>query len=117
MANDLVDNKKLIGLTRQEVVSRLGAQPKTEYFKEFDLVYYLGPERGFISIDSEWLVLKLGTNGRVARATTARDYIDDSLVRRGINQKEMPILQKSFPPQSLAKKGREVLDAATVSRK
>jgi len=73
MADDLVENKKLIGLTRQEVVARLGEPPKTEYFKEFDLVYYLGPERGFISIDSEWLVLKLGPDGRVKRATIARD--------------------------------------------
>lgn len=73
MADDLVDNKKLIGLTRQQVVSRLGEPPKTGYFKEFDLVYYLGPERGFISIDSEWLVLKLGPDGRVSRATIARD--------------------------------------------
>ena len=73
MADDLVDNKKLIGLTRQEVVARLGEPPKTEYFKEFDLVYNLGPERGFISIDSEWLVLKLGPDGRVNRATIARD--------------------------------------------
>ena len=73
MADDLVENKKLIGLTRQEVVARLGEPPKTEYFKEFDLVYYLGPERGFISIDSEWLVLKLGPDGRVVRATIVRD--------------------------------------------
>jgi hypothetical protein len=73
MADDLVDNKKLIGLTRQEVVARLGEPPRTEYFKEFDLVYYLGPERGFISIDSEWLVKKLGSDGRVNRATIARD--------------------------------------------
>jgi len=73
MADDLVDSKKLIGLTRQEVVARLGEPPKTEYFKEFDMVYYLGPERGFISIDSEWLVLKLGPEGRVVRATIAND--------------------------------------------
>jgi hypothetical protein len=73
MADDLVDNKKLIGLTRLEVVALLGEPPKTEYFKEFDMVYYLGPERGFISIDSEWLVLKLGPDGRVVRATIAND--------------------------------------------
>jgi len=73
MADDLVDNNKLIGLTRQEVVARLGEPPKTEYFKEFDVVYYLGPERGFISIDSEWLVLKLGPDGRVERAAIVHD--------------------------------------------
>jgi PAS domain S-box-containing protein len=41
-------------------------------------------------------------------------YIDDSVVRRGINQSEMPFLQKPFSPQNLAKKVREVLDAAPV---
>jgi len=73
MADDLVNSQKLVGLTRQEVVAILGEPPKTEYFKEFDLVYYLGPERGFMGIDSEWLVLKLGPEGRVKRATIARD--------------------------------------------
>jgi len=73
MADDIVDNKKLVGLTRKEVIARLGEPPKTEYFKNFDLVYYLGTERGFISIDSEWLVLKLGPDGRVTRATIAND--------------------------------------------
>ncbi len=73
MADDLVNSQRLVGLTRQEVVVLLGEPPKTEYFKEFDLVYYLGPERGFMSIDSEWLVLKLGPEGRVKRATIARD--------------------------------------------
>jgi hypothetical protein len=73
MADDLVGNQKLVGLTRQEVVARLGEPPKTNYFKEFDLVYYLGPERGFISIDSEWLVLKLSPDGRVERAAIVRD--------------------------------------------
>jgi len=73
MADDLVENKKMIGLTRQEVVARLGEPPKTEYFKNFDLVYYLGPERGFMGIDSEWLVVKFGPDGRVERAEIAND--------------------------------------------
>jgi outer membrane protein assembly factor BamE (lipoprotein component of BamABCDE complex) len=73
MADDLVNSQKLVGLTRQQVVELLGEPPKTEYFKEFDLVYYLGAERGFISIDSEWLVLKLGPDGQVKRASIARD--------------------------------------------
>jgi len=73
MADDLVDNRKLIGLTRQEVVALLGEPPKTEYFREFDMVYYLGPDRGFITVDSEWLVTKLGPDGRVQRVTIAHD--------------------------------------------
>ena len=73
MVDDLVENKKLLGLTRQEVAARLGEPPKTEYFKNFDLVYYLGPERGFISIDSEWLVVKFGPDGQVETAAIAND--------------------------------------------
>lgn len=73
MADDLVNGQKLSGLTHQEVVALLGEPPKTEYFKEYDLVYYLGPERGFMSIDSEWLVLKFGPDGRIKRAAITRD--------------------------------------------
>jgi hypothetical protein len=73
MADDLIRTRMLLGLTRHEVVALLGEPPKTEYFEEFDLIYYLGPERGFMGIDSEWLVLKLGPEGRVNRATIARD--------------------------------------------
>lgn len=36
----------------------LGDETNTDYFKEVNnIVYYLGDERGFISIDSEWLVI------------------------------------------------------------
>jgi hypothetical protein len=63
MADDLVNSQRLLGLTRQEVVTLLGDPPKTEYFKEFDFVYYVGPERGFMSIDSEWLLLKFDADG------------------------------------------------------
>jgi hypothetical protein len=73
MADDLVGNQKLVGLTRQEVVARLGEPPKTNYFKEFDLVYDLGPERRFMGIDAGWLVLKLRPDGRFDRAAIVRD--------------------------------------------
>jgi nitrogen-specific signal transduction histidine kinase/CheY-like chemotaxis protein len=42
-------------------------------------------------------------------------YIDDSLVRQGIQEKEVAFLQKPFSPLSLAKKVREVLDGLRVS--
>jgi PAS domain S-box-containing protein len=41
-------------------------------------------------------------------------YIDDSIVRQGIREKEVAFLQKPFSPESLARKVREVLDAAPV---
>src|SRR5271163_4646713 len=60
MADRLVGRHALQGKTRVEVVSLLGEPPRTDYFADWDLVYFLGPERGFLSIDSEWLVVRFG---------------------------------------------------------
>lgn len=73
MVDDLLSNEKLIGKTRQEVIVLLGEPMKTEYFNEYDLVYWLGPERNFISIDSEWLVMKLDSSGKVSECLLATD--------------------------------------------
>ncbi len=42
-------------------------------------------------------------------------YIDDSVIRQGVQEKEVAFLQKPFSPMSLAKKVREVLDGLRVS--
>jgi len=73
MADRLIARGTLNGRTRSEVVDLLGEPPPTEYFAEWNLVYWLGPERGFISIDSEWLVLRLGKAGRVVEVRIVRD--------------------------------------------
>jgi hypothetical protein len=65
MADRLVARRTLLGKTRSEVVELLGEPPQTGYFKQWDLVYCLGLERGFIRIDSEWLVVRLDQNSRV----------------------------------------------------
>lgn len=57
---------RLKGMRRQDVVALLGQDPETGYFSDWDLVYYLGPERGLFAIDSEWLVLKFDEGGRVS---------------------------------------------------
>jgi hypothetical protein len=59
IADWLVLSNRLIGHSREDVVKLPGEPPPTGYFKEWDMVYLLGAERGFISIDSEWLVLRL----------------------------------------------------------
>src|ERR1041385_2100407 len=56
MVDDLLSSKKLIGLKRKDVINLLGKPSDDGYFKEHSIIYWLGPERGFISIDSEWLV-------------------------------------------------------------
>ena len=73
MVDDLLARHPLRGRPRAAVVALLGEPRPTDYFREYDLVYWLGPERGFISIDSEWLVIRLDAAGRVAEARLATD--------------------------------------------
>lgn len=73
MADRLLASNALLKKTRVEVIDLLGAPPPTEYFSNWDMVYWLGPERGWIRIDSEWLVLRLGADGRVTEARIVRD--------------------------------------------
>jgi hypothetical protein len=74
MADGLVRDATLLGMTRSEVETFLGPQTNTSMMKSaYEYVYWLGPERGFFSIDSEWLVLNFDENGKVKEALIARD--------------------------------------------
>lgn len=73
MVDDLLATRRLPGRPRAAVAALLGEPRPTSYFREYDLVYWLGPERGPFSIDSEWLVLTLDAAGRVADARLVTD--------------------------------------------
>jgi outer membrane protein assembly factor BamE (lipoprotein component of BamABCDE complex) len=73
MADRLIADHQLDGLTKTEVLKLLGEPPATSYFKDWDLVYWLGNERGFVSIDSEWLVIRFDANARVSEYRIVRD--------------------------------------------
>jgi hypothetical protein len=73
MVDSLLRQHTLKGMDREQIVSLLGTPPLTRYFKEYTFVYWLGPERGFMSIDSEWLLIRLDENNRVTEARLARD--------------------------------------------
>ena len=56
---NLLEDYEIVGMQKADVVELLG-NDNTDYgyFNEENrLVYYLGAERGLISIDSEWLIL------------------------------------------------------------
>ena len=59
IVDDLLANHELVGMTGEEIQALLGdCDNESGYFQQQDrLVYWLGPERGLISIDSEWLIL------------------------------------------------------------
>ena len=73
MADWMLLTHALNGLERADVVARLGNPPPTDYFNDWSMVYNLGAERGFISIDSEWLVIRVDDAGRVSEARIVTD--------------------------------------------
>jgi hypothetical protein len=73
MANWLLKQRRLVGMSRAGIVSMLGDPTETSHFREYDLVYVLGNERSWMSIDSEWLLMRLDGSGRVSTAEIARD--------------------------------------------
>jgi hypothetical protein len=73
MVDDLLRRHRFIGMARGEVTSIIGEPDKTEYFRDWDMVYWLGPERGFMGVDSEWLVFRIDSEKRVVDYKIVRD--------------------------------------------
>jgi hypothetical protein len=73
MVDDLVRSRRLDRRSRVEVEKLLGKPTNTNYFKEYDLVYWLGPERSFMGIDSEWLAITLDSSGVVQKYQIVSD--------------------------------------------
>lgn len=65
MIDDLLERHELRGMLRKDVIALIGDPQPSDLFPEYDMVYWLGPERGLVGIDSEFLVMKLDKSGRV----------------------------------------------------
>ena len=72
MVDDLLKEYKLVGMSREQIDELLGVPEPTGLFQSYDYVYWLGPERGIISIDSESLCIKFN-NDIVIEAKILRD--------------------------------------------
>jgi len=73
MADYIVAQRLLSDKSQSDVVAMLGEPPETGYFADWDFVYWLGDERGWMSIDSEWLVVRFDVRGRVSDYRIVRD--------------------------------------------
>jgi hypothetical protein len=74
MVDDLLDQGLLLQKIEAEVITLLGTpEPPEHGFGDHDLVFVVGPERSFISIDYEWLLLNLDDQGRVKEALLMTD--------------------------------------------
>lgn len=66
MVDDLLDTYDLNGMSKSKVIALLGApNEETSFSSEENAVYYLGNERGWISIDSEWLIIEFDSSNKV----------------------------------------------------
>lgn len=73
MADDLLRRYRLVGMSREQIDNLLGRPAATPKFRDHcEYVYWLGPERGFISIDSEWLCIRFDDDV-VVKAELMRD--------------------------------------------
>ncbi|TRZ37929.1 hypothetical protein CEQ21_21130 [Niallia circulans] len=58
MIDHLLKEHPLEGKQKKDIVALLGQETEEASFKEKDnMVYLLGAERGFISMDAEWLII------------------------------------------------------------
>lgn len=74
MVDDLLKKHNLNGMAMDEVTILLGIPTETSYFQEDNnIVYYLGNERGLISIDSEWLVIDFDDSQNVVNYKVVTD--------------------------------------------
>lgn len=80
MIDDLMAARLLDRLSRDTVRELLGPDDSAAgtgfgagYFQAWDAVYWLGRERGFIRIDSEWLVIRFNKEGGVAAYRIVND--------------------------------------------
>ena len=73
MIDDLLARKVLQGLARDSVRALLGPANQGTPDSAPRVRYYLGPERDWIRIDGEELVIQFDASGRVVEAGTVRD--------------------------------------------
>jgi hypothetical protein len=66
MVDDLLRRHDFHAMPRAQLVALIGEPDNTEYITGWDLVCWLGPERGFMAIDSEWLVFQLDSEQKVS---------------------------------------------------
>lgn len=72
MVDYLMERQLLLGKTKSEVLELLGEPDRANagvrqdvVSYDRDLIYWLGPERSFLRIDSEMLVIDIGDDGLV----------------------------------------------------
>lgn len=70
MVDDLMGDRRLMGMPRRQVIELLGEPPETY---NDDIYYLLGPDRSYFRMDSETLFVRFGTDGKAVQQGLIRD--------------------------------------------
>lgn len=73
MCRDLIKRRILIGKTREEIMFLLGAPDNFPFKEPWQFNYWLGPQRGLMKMDSAWLGIRFGDDGRATEARMLQD--------------------------------------------
>lgn len=112
MVDSLMDRRVLDGRTQLQVVELLGPTDDTLKWRDWDLVYHLGPERkSLFRIDSEWLVIRLDARRTVVSYPAKYDGKDhpatgsspfgDTLAITRVNPNTVRIVSKLAGKQTI----------------
>lgn len=78
--DDLLASSVLVGKSREDITALLGMDDGLRgtgyaggFCDDYDFVWFVGPEPGWISVDSQWLVIKLSPEGKAAEVKTVTD--------------------------------------------
>jgi outer membrane protein assembly factor BamE (lipoprotein component of BamABCDE complex) len=73
MMPSLLRKHPLKGMARNQVIALLGEPSDTQKWPDANLIYVLGNDGTSIPIDNEWLLIKMGKDGRVVSWRRAKD--------------------------------------------
>lgn len=73
-ARHLIKTGKVYTFDLPMLVEQFGPPDQDGYFREWDHAFILGPDEGsYFGIDSSWLIVRLGDDGKVREAQLATD--------------------------------------------
>lgn len=72
MHKNFLKKYEIVGMTEVDLVQLLGPESRTDKFKNWDLVYWMGPEPGAFAIDSIWLLFDI-EDGKVKEFKVTTD--------------------------------------------
>ncbi len=73
MCRDLIKIGAMIGKTREEIQVLLGEPDNFPFKDPWQFNYWLGPQRGMMKMDSAWLGIRFGKDGRAIEARMLQD--------------------------------------------